>query len=115
VTTVPDVTGQSLTFPDAAAALAEAGFTDVVVSDDSDSDCEEPAAPGCVVTGQDPAGGTEVEDPAATRVSLVLEADENNTAAGLPGSGAGGVGGEVLVLALAPLGLAVRRRAPLGR
>ena len=56
-----------------AAKAKEYGFTNVTISNDSDQQCQSNPSDNCIVTGQDPAAGTEVEDPAAQEVSLVLE------------------------------------------
>ena len=72
-TPVPDVSSDDLTYDDAVAQLAGAGFTNVVISGDSDGDCQEDPPGNCRVVDQSPAAGTQVEDPAAEEVSLVLE------------------------------------------
>ena len=73
-TPVPDVSSDGLMYDEARAVLADSGFTNVTISGDSDDNCEQESPPGnCRVTGQSPEGGTEVEDPAAQEVSLVLE------------------------------------------
>ena len=72
-TPVPDVSTQGFTFDEAVGELNDAGFENVIISDESAEDCQEDPPGNCRVVSQSPAAGTEVEDPAAEEVSLVLE------------------------------------------
>ena len=53
--------------------LNDAGFTNVTISDDSDQPCQNNPSDNCIVVSQNPAAGTEVEDPANEEVTLMLE------------------------------------------
>jgi len=72
-TPVPDVSSDGLTFDEAEVALNEAGFTTVSISGDSDQPCLNNPSDQCTVIGQDPEADTEVEDPAAQEVVLLLQ------------------------------------------
>ncbi len=76
---VPDVSNDNLTFSDASSQLQDAGFTEITISGQSDQPCRNNPPDQCRVVAQNPAGGTEVDDPAATPVELRLEQQEETT------------------------------------
>ncbi|MEJ7727307.1 MAG: Stk1 family PASTA domain-containing Ser/Thr kinase [Actinomycetes bacterium] len=72
-TPVPDVSSDGPTFDEAETELNDAGFTNVTISAESDQACQNNPNDQCIVIEQDPAAGTEVEDPAAQEVVLLLQ------------------------------------------
>jgi len=72
-TPVPDVSSDGPTFEEAESELNDAGFTNVTISEESDQPCQNNPNDQCIVIEQDPAAGTEVEDPAAQEVVLLLQ------------------------------------------
>jgi len=87
-TPVPDVSSDGPTFEEAETELNDAGFTTVTISGDSDQPCQNNPNDQCIVIEQDPAAGTEVEDPAAQEVVLLLQQDNGRVAGRVAGTSA---------------------------